>query len=462
MTTRSIPYHPVVSILIITGFIVSTACTFRGSGMDAVRPRPDSLAGILEKSLIRYTLEPWYPRCIDTLHGGYLAGFTNDWSPAWKGEGKALVQQARHLWSTAYIAGHYAGMSEYRAYSATGFRFIRDYFRDPEQGGYFYACERDGTPREATLRTKNAYGQAFTIMALAEYHLAVRDPEAIELAMEAFGWMEERCHDPVHGGYFEILERDGSPRFIDPGTLPRDDELPTVGLKEYNSAIHVLEAFTALYEASRDSLVRERLEEMFILVRDTIVHPDGYEELYFYPDWQPVPAEEMARRSPGNYWFTQHVSFCHDVEVAYLLLDAARVLEIEDDQRTRTVAKRMVDHALDRGWDLEAGGFYYAGMYRDGEMVIIDDRKPWWGESEGLNALLQMYRLFPDDPRDYYGKALLLWDYIDSCLIDHQHGGWYNFGTDNAPRTVRSKKGHWWKSTYHVVRGLDHAINALQ
>ncbi len=449
------------AIFLVISSMVS--CRFQGTVEPAVtRPGCDSLAGILERSLIRYTLEPWYPRSMDTIHGGYLPGMNNDWSPVKEEQGKALVQQARHLWATSYIAGRYPGMKGYAGYAAHGFRFISNHLRDPEQGGFFFACNTDGSPDEGTIRTKNAYGQAFTIMALAEYYRSSGDRDALELAMQTFRWMEQRCHDPVNGGYFEILERDGRPRFMDPGDLPGAGELPSVGLKDYNSSIHILEALTTLFEVAQDSLIRKRLEEMFILVRDTIVHPDGYEHLYFYPDWSLVPEAEMERRSPGNYWYTQHVSFCHDVEVAFLLLEAAKVLGMENDGETRAIAKKMIDHSLDRGWDDEAGGFLYAGRYVNGTMVIIDDQKPWWGQSEGLNALVMMFDLFPDDPRDYYGKTLLLWEYIDHYLIDQKHGGWYNFGTDHTPGTVKSRKSHWWKASYHTIRGMDHTIATLR
>ena len=61
------------------------------------------------------------------------------------------------------------------------------------------------------------------------------------------------------------------------------------------------------------------------------------------------------------------------------------------------VAKKMVDHALQNGWDDSVGGFYDEGYYfKDKEgITITHDTKNWWAQAEGLNTLLMMADLFP-------------------------------------------------------------------
>ena len=44
-----------------------------------------------------------------------------------------------------------------------------------------------------------------------------------------------------------------------------------------------------------------------------------------------------------------------------MLVEAADALGMAEDERTWTVARRLVDHALDWGWDEEHGGFYDKG-----------------------------------------------------------------------------------------------------
>ena len=41
-------------------------------------------------------------------------------------------------------------------------------------------------------------------------------------------------------------------------------------------------------------LVKERLEEMLVLIRDKIVTPKGYLQLYFTYDWKPVSYHDSS------------------------------------------------------------------------------------------------------------------------------------------------------------------------
>ena len=85
-------------------------------------------------------------------------------------------------------------------------------------------------------------------------------------------------------GYFEHLTRQGKARKESRNKgKPRKPNL--VGLKDYNSSIHLLEALTLLYEVWPDSLLRERFIEMLYIIRDKIVTAKGYMHLFFKKDW---------------------------------------------------------------------------------------------------------------------------------------------------------------------------------
>jgi mannobiose 2-epimerase len=38
---------------------------------------------------------------------------------------------------------------------------------------------------------------------------------------------------------------------------------------------------------------------------------------------------------------------------------------------------------------------------------------------------------FPDDDQQYFEKFKMMWDYIDTNLIDHEYGEWFQGGIDN-------------------------------
>jgi mannobiose 2-epimerase len=107
-----------------------------------------------------------------------------------------------------------------------------------------------------------------------------------------------------------------------------------------------------------------------------------------------------------QHLYVDHVSFGHDVETAYLMLEASHVLGSKNDTLTMRVAKLMVDHALQNGWDKINGGFYDEGYYfkNKKEITIIKDSKNWWAQAEGLNTLLLMADHFPNDPMQYFEK----------------------------------------------------------
>lgn len=437
------------------------------SGRKDQEPLPDpgsplmtELANELEESLFQYILEPWYPLNIDTVNGGYISGFGRDWTRSRGGQIKALVQQARHVWATSFVLEHYPEKEEYLGYAQHGFRFLKEKMWDHDSGGFHAYCSEEGSPVPESINDKRIYGQAFAVYALSQYYRVSRDEEALDLVKRQFQWMEEGPHDPEYGGYFEFLNRQGEPAWKEQ-TAEQRRESPMVALKDYNSSIHLMEALTQLYRIWPEPLVRERLEEMFYLVRDTFVHSEGFLQLYFHADWT-LADNELEGEGGEDSWFTKHYTYGHDVETAFLLLETAHVLGWEGDAETHRTAKQLVDHSLKSGWDRVNGGFFDAGRAEGDTIVIINNHKSWWGLVEGMNALLLMHKLHPDDPADYFGKFRKAWEHIDTYLIDKAYGGWYNAALDTYPGNQDQAKSHIWKTTYHNSRGMIQCIQMLR
>jgi mannobiose 2-epimerase len=151
------------------------------------------------------------------------------------------------------------------------------------------------------------------------------------------------------------------------------------------------------------------------------------------------------------------------VETAYLMQEASEALYGKADSRTLTVGKNMVDHALNNGWDNTLGGFYDEGYYfkdRPG-CTIINKSKNWWAQAEALNTLLIFSELYPKDAMQYLQKFFKEWQYVQTYLIDHEHGDWYAEGLDNEPEQKTALKAHIWKGTYHNFRALMNCINRI-
>ncbi len=167
--------------------------------------------------------------------------------------------------------------------------------------------------------------------------------------------------------------------------------------------------------------------------------------MYLTPDWHAVPA---------------HDSFGHDIETAYLLVEAADALGIPDDPKTWHMARRLVDHALDWGWDDQHGGFFYKGEAFAGS--AFDTHKDWWTQAEGWNALLLMHQKFGAGT-DRYRKAFLKeWDFIAHHQIDPVHGGWFEGTSASGELMGNGAKASPWKANYHTARAMMNVATMLK
>lgn len=416
------------------------------------------IASEMEKVLKSELLDKWYPQSVDTVYGGFLSAFTYDFKPTGD-QDKMIVTQARHTWTNSKASLRYPEIDQYKSNARHGFEFLKNVMWDKTNGGFFQLVDRKGNVK-GNDSSKTAYGNAFGIYAMAAYYKASKDTAGLNLAQKAFHWLEKGSHDPVLKGYFQHLHRDGTP-------VKRPADTPSTadtGYKDQNSSIHILEALTELYQVWPDDLLRERLNEMLVLIRDTIVTPKGYLTLFLQPDWTPVSFADSSEEVIMKHHNLNHVSFGHDIETAYLLLEASEVLGLKNDAATMRIAKKMDDHALRNGWDNTVGGFYDEGYYFKGkpEITIIRDTKNWWAQVEGLNSLLLMAELFPEDEMQYFSKFETLWKYCDAYLIDHENGDFYAGGLDKEPKMKTALKGHIWKAAYHQYRSLENCINRLK
>jgi mannobiose 2-epimerase len=324
-------------------FVLILAFSYLTSGAAGAEPRPggpkDSLAGEIRR-MLNNEFSLWYPLSIDSVYGGFYSDVNYRWELDGR-QDKMIVTQARHIWSTSNAAMFYKESRNLRAVAAHGVEFLRTIMWDRTCGGFYDLVDRHGESiRENGQIVKRAYGNAFAIYALSSYYRATGDSTALRLAQETFRWLENHSHDPVRGGYFQFISREGDP-FVNGyrGTPPKD----------HNSTIHLLECLTELYRAWPDPIVRERLRELLHIVRDTITTEKGYMVLFFNRNWTPVSYRDSSSEVREKNEGLDHVSFGHDVETAYLMLEASEALGNAHDTTTLRVAKKMVDHALRNG-----------------------------------------------------------------------------------------------------------------
>jgi len=183
--------------------------------------------------------------------------------------------------------------------------------------------------------------------------------------------------------------------------------------------------------------------------------PQGYLHLYFSRAWKKVSNRDSSRQYILAHPGRDHISFGHNIETAYLLVDASGKLYGKPDEKTLSVSKKLMDHTVANGFDKNYMGVFDKGYLFPGEKTIeiIDSTKTWWAQAEAWHALALFNKLYPEET--LYATAFEhMWNYIQKDVIDHQYGGWYNSGVDISPANRKFRKAHAWKSCYHDGRAL--------
>lgn len=405
----------------------------------------------IEKELNNH-LTIWYPRLIDTINGGYWTNFEYDWTRS-EDQNKMLVTQARGLWTAARAAVAFPNNNMYKKAADHGFKFLTEKMWDVKNGGFYQNYPNNNSE----LSYKLIYGNTFALFALAEYAKVNKSPEVMMWINKVFQWMEAVAHDNKNGGYYNIVISDDIKNSKDPEIQAFVSRIGwgKPEWKDQNTSIHILEAFTTLYQVLPEPVIKKRLEEMMKLVRDKMVNKEGHLNLYFTSNWQPITYRDSSRAFILKNLPVDHISFGHDIETAYLLLDASKALYGKYDKKTLTIAKKLVDHSIKYGFEKNFYGLFDRGYrFKNSDNIeIVTRTKAWWAQAEAWHSLGLMASLYPKE-KIYQEGFQKMWQYIENELIDHEHGGWYSNGLDESPNDKTTRKAHQWKGAYHDGRAL--------
>lgn len=378
---------------------------------------------ILKTSLVEFYL----PAAVDKANGGYLEAL-RDGKLAPAGE-KFLTLQGRQLWFFSTLAREGVERDGAREAARVGYDFLEQKMRDRRRGGYYAKVTDAGEPKDTR---KHVYLNAFALYGLVAYHRATGDREPLAAAQDLFRVLEDRAHDRAHGGYAEFFTEDWRPL-----TDPRESSyVGAAGTKTYNTHLHVLEALTELYRVWPDPLVRERLTELLIINTNTVRHPDFACNIDGWrPDWRMIETPANLRASYG-----------HDVECAWLALDAARALGLPPALH-RGWAEALCGYSLKFGYDREHGGFFYTGALGK---PADDTKKEWWVQAEALVSMLEMYRL--TGKREYYAAFGQTLDFVGKHQVAKEGSWWATRAADGSPKG--SQRSSPWQGAYHNGRAM--------
>lgn len=399
--------------------------------MEALKARVE-----LERLLLENLIPFWEERALDTSSGGYHLNHDRrgvDGGPA----RKRAVAQFRTLWFFSALARCQYGTDRHREIAEHGYAFARRALFDDEMGGVFWEVAGDGSrPIDAG---KHLYGQAQAVYGLCEYVLLTGCREARDRVREVV-YQIERAHDDVHGGYHEAFDRCWRP--LPPGC--RTVLGSSAGRKLLNTHLHLLEAFLAFDEIDPGKRSKARISEVLDLLIAKAVRADPIScRRAFAPDWTPTNDRENS-----------YVSYGHDVEFAWIALQAVRRLG-RSSVEVAPVLAGLVDNALRFGYDQKRGGLYEAGP--PGKPADRKD-KLWWVQAEALVALLEVHQ--HNLPRSLDGSFAGTLEWILKRQADWRHGEWHQRIRPFLGAT--GLKSGPWKSPYHNGRALLRCLATLE
>lgn len=184
----------------------------------AARPNYLKFADETEAMLRRDVLGVWFPRTVDSDHGGFRSNFARDWRPT-TSQGKFSVFEGRMTWVAGQVAVRRPELrDQFLPMARHGVKYLSNVLWDRQDGGFFWGLEDDGKISSYYTDGKHLYGLSFALYGAAGAEQATGDPQALELAQRAFRWMDDHAHDTSNGGYFEWLTRDGKPIQAHPET----------------------------------------------------------------------------------------------------------------------------------------------------------------------------------------------------------------------------------------------------
>ena len=271
-----------------------------------------------------------------------------------------------------------------------------------------------------------------------------------------FDLVQRHCADPAYGGYFEMYERDWTRR--GPGAGGGDR-------KTLDVHMHLMEAFTTLYECSRDAAHARVLRDDIEILTGRILHPTFATGIpQFWADWRVAPQIKFDivwgwdRFADGGTkaHADDNTSYGHNVEFAWLLLHALAVLG-EPSAPYHALVRKQLDHAVKAGIDDEYGGVYVEGPHDGGP--AYDTEKEFWQQAETLIGMLDGCLLFGMNP--YWTAYEKVHRFLFDKMVNREVGEWWPLLSRDGNTRIWTHMSHSWKINYHSVRAMVQSIVRL-
>lgn len=376
-------------------------------------------------------LDYWINNTPDKKEGGFLGRIDND-NHVISGSAKGSVLNARILWSFS-AAYNFNGKIEYLDMADRACQYIIDHIIDKTYGGVYWSVDHAGNKLDGK---KQVYASAFTIYALSEYYKASKKQEALDKAVELFRLLVDKSFDWAKTGYFEAFTEDWQP-IADLRLSAKDANEK----KTMNTHLHVIEAYTNLYRIWPDKTLRSHIILLLNNFTDHFIdEKKGHLNLFFDENW-------TLRSSL--------VSYGHDIEAAWLLLDSAEIInDAASIEKLRACAIKISDASME-GLDND-GGLWYE--YEPAADYLVKE-KHWWVQAEAMVGFIHTWQI--TGKSKYLRLSIGVWEFVKNKIRDKVNGEWFwGIYEDGKPMRSEDKAGIW-KCPYHNSRACITIVNRI-
>ena len=301
-------------------------------------------AGRARSWLIEKAFPLWSARGFDAQNGRFHERLAFDGSPLPQ-PGYRLMVQARQIatFAQASLLGWFDGacLAE-RAYAT----MVESYYRADDREGWVFSIDGLGRPRDVT---RDLYGHAFVLYALAWMHRLTGSGGPTALAHDTLDWIETGMAGIGSGFRDAVPERDA--------------------LRRQNPHMHLFEAVLALWEVTGDDRFAAWAGALADLFAGHLLGTRGVVLELFDVEWCPVEVGGRNIVEPG-----------HQFEWVWLLRWYQRLSGLSVDGHIQT----LLDHALGHG---VRGGTGIVIDTLDETGIAVTRSRRSWTHAEALKAV---------------------------------------------------------------------------
>jgi len=378
----------------------------------------DILRTETEQNLKENILPFWMEKAVNP-EGGFYGVVMNDGKPL-ENAPQGAVLNARIVWTFSKAYRHY-GLESYKKIADNAADYYIQHFIDKKFGGVFWLLDGEGNMKDGTKQT---YACAFGIYGLAEHFRSTGNIRSLKNALKLYETLEKKVHDKSKLGYIESFKRDYS-RTPLKGVDGQADATKTM-----NTHIHLLEAFTTLYQVWPNEGLKENLKELLNILSTKLYSSQRKHLILFCDDnWKAIGEVD---------------SYGHDIETSWLMSEAAVVIgDPELKKKVDIQAVEMARTALKEGLNTE-GAMRYEKTPQG-----MSKKMSWWPQCETIIGAVNAWQITGD--KSFLDTALKIWTYVKAHFVDNKQGGWFKeLAEDGKPLNV--PKVNEWNCPYHNSR----------